>query len=492
MTPRELDVAALRSWCHTAVADLAEVRDAIDELNVFPVADGDTGANMHRTMRAAAEAADTADADAGALWTTLARAAMLGAHGNSGVILSQLLRGLAERAPATGDDLAGALGHAVDLGYAAVGEPVEGTMLTVARAAATAARTAGAGRLDAVAAAAARGAREALGRTPDQLAVLAEAGVVDAGAAGLVIVLEALASACTGGTASGGRPEIPRRRPGAPGPVASRGGPAYEVMYLLDAAEDAIAPLRDRLAAVGDSLVVVGGVRDGWSVHVHVDDVGAALAAGVDAGRPHRIRVNHLSAAGHDAPQARHVVALVPSDELASLVEQADARAVRRPDAGTLAAVVPAGPGVEVVLVPHCPETAAVAATVARGWREAGARVAVVPSRSVVQALAALAVHDPEADWEDEITAMTAAAAGTRHAELAAHGADADAAVRTTRDLLDGDGAAGSLVTLVHGPGTPAGVVDAVVAALADTAPGVETAVYAGAPSDLALVVGVE
>ncbi|HEX6445785.1 MAG TPA: DAK2 domain-containing protein, partial [Streptosporangiales bacterium] len=291
-----LDVAGLRAWCHAAVSGLAQVRDAIDELNVFPVADADTGANMHRTMLAAAEAADAADAEARPLaaWASVARAAMLGAQGNSGVILSQLLRGLAERAPATGADLAAALGHATDLAYAAVGEPVEGTMLTVARAAAEAAAkgaATGDGTLPAVAGAAARGAREALGRTPDQLAVLAEAGVVDAGAAGLVVVLEALATVCSDEPAPGGPPEIPARRPGRHRAPVDGAGPAYEVMYLLDAPEEAIGPLRRRLAALGDSLVVVGGVEDGWSVHVHVDDVGPALLAGIDAGRPHRIRV---------------------------------------------------------------------------------------------------------------------------------------------------------------------------------------------------------
>lgn len=490
MTLRELDLSTLRAWCHAAVSDLAQVRDAIDELNVFPVADADTGTNMHRTMLAAAGAADAATPDAPAAWAAIARAAMLGAQGNSGVILSQLLRGLAERAPAGGADLTAALGHATDLAYAAVGEPVEGTMLTVARAAATAAQTE-AGTLAAVATAAAHGAREALGRTPDQLAVLAEAGVVDAGAAGLVVVLEALAQVCTDTPGVGRRPEVPAPRPGTHRPPTTGAGPGYEVMYLLDAPEEAVGPLRDRLAALGESLVVVGGVEDGWSVHVHVDDVGSALLAGVDAGRPHRVQVNHLGDRAQDTSHVRHIVAVVPSDELAALVESAGARSVRLSDGVSLAGAAPVGPGVEAVLLPDCADTAVLAATAARGWRDAGGRAAVVPCRSVVQALAALAVHDPEATWEDDLTAMTAAAAGTRHAEIPAHGADAvDAAVLATRSLLDGT--EGALVTLLHGPGTPPGLVDAVVDALARTAPGVETAVYAGAPSDLALAVGVE
>ncbi|HEX6445923.1 MAG TPA: hypothetical protein VF053_12600, partial [Streptosporangiales bacterium] len=135
--------------------------------------------------------------------------------------------------------------------------------------------------------------------------------------------------------------------------------------------------------------------------------------------------------------------------------------------------------------------TAELAAAAVRECRAGGGRAAVVPCRSIVQALAALAVHDPDAAWEDALTAMTAAAVGTRYAEIPAQGTDAiGAAVGAARSLLDGT--EGALVTLVHGPGTPVGLVEAVVDAVAEAAPGIETAVYAGAPVDLALAVGVE
>ncbi|MGO4426818.1 dihydroxyacetone kinase, partial [Streptomyces sp. MCAF7] len=149
------------------------------------------------------------------------------------------------------------------------------------------------------------GARAALEATPTQLGVLARAGVVDAGGYGLVVVLGALAEAVSG------RPPAAASRPpaavpalddcpasGSAGSVGEGPGgkPAFEVIYLLEADETAVARLRDRLDALGDSLVVVGG--DGlWNVHVHVDDAGAAVEAGIEAGRPHRVRITHFGTA---------------------------------------------------------------------------------------------------------------------------------------------------------------------------------------------------
>ena len=157
--------------------------------------------------------------------------------------------------------------------------------------------------------AAAAGARKALARTPEQLQTLKDAGVVDAGGRGLCVVLDAVETAVTG-----------RRPVSAPAPLGTHAipvplptgdltpdGPAYEVMFLLDADDERIPALRTSLAPLGDSLVVVGG--DGlWNVHVHVDDVGAAVEAGIDAGRPHRVRVTHFAEqvdAPHDRPSGR-------------------------------------------------------------------------------------------------------------------------------------------------------------------------------------------
>src|SRR4051812_34848957 len=299
--PTAVDAAAVHRWVTAGCAALEAARSEIDGLNVYPVPDGDTGTNLHLTVEAAREAlAEAAQAARpGEALAVAARGALLGARGNSGVILSQVLRGMADATSGAGERLdprawADALRAGADAAYAAVAQPVEGTMLTVAReAAAGAVEHAPLGLGDMVTAAA-DAARRALARTPDQLETLRLAGVVDAGGRGVCVLLDALVEVLTGAVAPA--PAAPVRDPGAPAPAAPdvhaepRGGPAYEVMYLLAAPAGAIPPLRAALAGLGDSLVVVGG-EPTWNVHVHVDDPGAAVEAGVEAGRPHRIKV---------------------------------------------------------------------------------------------------------------------------------------------------------------------------------------------------------
>ncbi len=199
---RTLDVALLERWAAAAVAALEGHRAEIDRINVFPVADRDTGTNMLLTMRAAAAGCGRGDSLAAAA-ETLARGALLGARGNSGVILSQVLRGVAEavaaaEGPCAGLVLADALDRGARLAEKAVTRPQEGTVLTVLAAAADGAAAAGSDRLDVVAVAAVAAARTALRATPDQLPALGRAGVVDAGGFGLVVVLDALAALVMG------------------------------------------------------------------------------------------------------------------------------------------------------------------------------------------------------------------------------------------------------------------------------------------------------
>src|SRR5215469_2105946 len=216
MAAEILDGETVRHWCRLSVDALAQARAAIDALNVFPVPDADTGTNLHLTLMAAAEAVESLPVVAGPseVWPALARGALLGACGNSGIIVSQLLRGLADVcAPeprCDGAILARALAHAAATARAAVGRPAEGTVLTVADAAARAAASAPGG-LAAVVTAADAGAREALAGTREQLDVLAARGVVDAGAAGLCVLLDALAVVVTGARA--GAFEVPAPRP---------------------------------------------------------------------------------------------------------------------------------------------------------------------------------------------------------------------------------------------------------------------------------------
>ncbi|POM24564.1 DAK2 domain protein [Actinomadura rubteroloni] len=526
-----LDGAAVRRWCRLAADALGGVRGDLDALNVFPVPDGDTGTNLHLTVLGAADALDAVPAaDTGATWRALARGALLAARGNSGVILSQVLRGLADRladtGPADGPAFGAALRHASELARRSVEHPVEGTILSVL---ATAAAGPDAPLADAVRAAAAD-ARRALRETPRQLGALASAGVVDAGAAGLCVVLDALVAVVTDEYPE--HYDVPARVPGnvraepaapPPGP-----GPGYEVMYLLDAADAAVPALRETLDGLGDSLVVVGG--DGlWNVHVHVDDAGAALEAGLSAGRPHRVRVTYLHAprpgddgAHRPGPHAgRAVVAVTAAGGLAALFESCGARVVRRepgavPPLAVLAEAILAA-GDEVAVLPNEPEVLALAEAAAERARDAGARIAVVPTKASVQGLAALAVHDPLRRFGEDVIAMTRAAGATRFGQLQIAGEEAMTSVGLCRPgdvlgLIEGDVAliaadqgtaarsvldrmlsgGGELVTLIAGVHAAAGIVGVLEDHLRDRHPDVEVGVYDGGQELYPLMVGVE
>ncbi|MEE1931168.1 DAK2 domain-containing protein [Streptomyces sp. TRM 70351] len=546
--PHTFDAAAVRDWCARALDALGSDREAIDAINVYPVADADTGTNLYLTVEAAAQAVEAACAGeptTAEAVAAMAHGALLGARGNSGTILAQLLRGMAEGI-AAGTGLCGALERAAHLARDAVAHPVEGTILTVAAAAATAAREAappaggggdgtGRDRPDdaAVARAACEGARAALAATPGQLAALGGAGVVDAGGYGLHTVLGALLAALTGERPA--RPPTtvpdagqPRPSGGAAAPAPAGGcagaaaaGPEFEVIYLLEAQEAAVAALRHRLDALGDSLVVVGG--DGlWHVHVHVDDAGAAVEAGLEAGRPHRVRITHLTGrAAAPALAERAVVAVVPGDGLARLCTEAGATAVtvrpeEPPGSGELAAAVRGARAREVVLLLGGAELRHTAAAATEQVRTEGVRVAIIPARSPVQALAALAVHEPSRRFDEDVVAMTSAAGATRFAELAVAERQAwtTCGVCQAGDvlgLIDGDvaligtdltaaatevlermlAAGGELVTLVLGAGAPEGLARHLRERVRRGHLGVDTVVYTGRqPSPL--LIGVE
>ena len=300
LSARELP--ALFDHVHDA---LQARRDAIDDLNVFPVPDGDTGTNMTLTVRAGRDALahGRADRPAGgrsALAREVIRGAVRGARGNSGVIISQVVRAVVE--VTTGEQAvdahvyAQALEHARELAYEAVAEPVEGTILTAIATAADAARAAVEAGDDLVATSAAACAATAIAveRTREQLDVLREAGVVDAGARGFEVLLAAVHGHLTG--------EDPPVAVDPPRSVTVRtaghvchGSLAhpYEVQYLLDAVDASAAPLRVALEQLGESVVVVaaGGLLN---VHVHTDRIGPAIEAGLAHGRPSAIEVVHL------------------------------------------------------------------------------------------------------------------------------------------------------------------------------------------------------
>ncbi|WP_092805668.1 DAK2 domain-containing protein [Klenkia marina] len=452
-----LDEAAVGRWSRAAANALRASRGRLDELNVFPVPDGDTGTNLLLTAQAAAES-EAAGGEGPAL-TRWARGAVLGARGNSGAILAQLLAGLADRLAAPGPApravdgpaLAGALEHAARSAYEAVAEPAEGTFLTVARSGAEAAAAAvreGREALADVVRAAADGARRALHGTTEQLEALRAAGVVDAGGAGWCVVLDALVATVTGTEPD--RPPLARRT-GRPhrhehdgvgthlhAPVPDAGS---EVQFLLaDSTEAAVDRLRAELGWLGDCLVVVGidtPTGREWNVHVHVHDVGAAVEAGIRAGRPHHISVTALAPVqvAPALPGSRLTIALVPDGPAAEgagelfaaegvevltvglPVDADDTPAVDRVRAAVREAALTSG-AADLVLLPGDPSLVGPVTRAAAQVREEGRDVAVVPTRSLVQGLAAVAVADPQLRFADDVIAMTEAASATRWAEV--------------------------------------------------------------------------
>ncbi|HQR78741.1 MAG TPA: DAK2 domain-containing protein [Actinomycetota bacterium] len=423
-----LDATALRKWMLASQDALGAHRAEIDALNVFPVPDGDTGTNMYLTVEAAAEAArEVTDPTSvpGPTAEALARGALLGARGNSGVILSQLLRGMADVIGTSdqpnGQTLVAALARAADLAYAAVGRPVEGTVLTVARAAAHGAATQECDGVATVAQAAARAAHRALALTPTQLPALAEAGVVDAGGKGLVVVLDALAGVLSGESLPEHSEPDEVIVAHEPMPVGEYDGPRYEVMYLLDAEDEGVPGLRTTLDGLGDSLVVVGG-GGLWNVHVHTDEIGASIEAGIAVGRPHRIAVTDLIEQQRHRPReiTRVVVAVAHGSGVAELLGESGAVVVRTPPRGRpstrdFVRAVKSCAAREALLLPSDSDSAPVAKAAAEFLRDDDIRVAVVPSRSITQTLAAVAVHDPAISFDDDVVNMARAATATRY-----------------------------------------------------------------------------
>jgi uncharacterized protein len=418
-----LDAQAVRRWSRIAVELLDAHRQEIDAINVYPVPDSDTGSNMLTTMRAADTALQAAAApDAAAALATMATGAAGGALGNSGFMVSQILRGLADatKQDLDGPALATGLERGVTFARTAVVVPVEGTILTVAAAAAAAAIG---GTLADIGRNALAAADAALQRTPDLLADLAQAGVVDAGGRGFVLLLDALVRTVTGERTALTPVHVPQRRDAAHS--RSDGGFGFEVQYVLDAAEPGLERLRERLAGFGDSVAVVP-VGDGvWKVHVHVDDVGSAIEAGVEVGKPRQISVirfaEHTRAA-HDHPHGTAAIAAIaPGPGLGHLFEAEGVVVLESSDGGapTADAVVAAlGEHHELVLLFDARRARAVAEVAAERLRGDGRRVALVPTKSAVQGLAAVAVHDAARRFDDDVVAMAEAAAATRHAEV--------------------------------------------------------------------------
>lgn len=446
MADSPLAAAALQAVMVTFRDALRAHEKEINRLNVFPVPDGDTGTNMALTLEAVLEELnsldDTRRADPTAVTAAIAKGSLMGARGNSGVILCQILRGFVGAAAKTAElgsaQLASALVASATAARAAVLRPVEGTILSVADAAAAAADEAleVAVLLETVREA----ARLALWQTPSQLAVLGEAGVVDAGGAGLMLFFDSLRSAMCAvpmpdalelpedvARLIANAPDEGNLRSGAPSPAITD-GLTYEVMFLLESADEAIAPFKDRWAGIGDSIVVVGG--DGlWNCHIHTDDIGAAIEAGIEAGRPREIRVTDLA---HQVEEEAWVRAVPPVGTLeggappnTSVVAVATGGGVQRifsslgvehliaggqsmnPSTAQILEAAEAAPGKEVVVLPNNSNIFPVADQVSR---IATKPVFVVPTKGIQEGFAALLAYDPAASGEENARLMQEAA----------------------------------------------------------------------------------
>lgn len=555
--PTVLDGTGIVAWAERAVQRLGHRREEINNLNVFPVPDADTGTNMLHTMRAAVEHArrsvgSDSHTPEGAREVAIAlgQGAVRGARGNSGVILSQVLRALGESASFSGLDaqtLKRTLRSAVILVEHALSEPVEGTIITVLREASAAAQQAS-GSLPDVAEAAADAAAAALARTPQLLPALSTAGVVDAGGRGLLVLLDSLVETLNGATPD--RPDYSRKADPGTGAgnqaaagtetghrghhhgsdLADGDAPArFEVMYSLQQSTEAKADtLRDELRTVGDSVIVVGDGAPGdlarWSVHVHCNDIGTSIEMGLGAGAISEIRVTELvdvtapAGEAHGLADGRAVAAFLEPGPLADLFTEAGACTIApslRPHqiVDSLLAI----PNRELVVLPNGALTQTELADVDAELRLHGRHVMIVPTQSVVQGLAALAVHDPDTSLSLAGFAMADAASAVRLARLehAPHAAltlvgpcgagdvlgyighdvavieqEPRAALQAVVERLMATG--GEMITILAGPELAEADLDDVAAALQQAYPDVELVTYRSGHTGALAHIGVE
>jgi DAK2 domain fusion protein YloV len=548
------------SWLERSAEVIAESAAGLNAINVFPVPDSDTGTNLQQTLTGiiAHLSGEVADAD----WTVdvlagengpqaaedpspadlVVRAAVLSAHGNSGAIVAEMIISLSralERSalivPAEPErGLAQVLRMVAVAGRRAVARPVAGTILTVAAAAAQGAEEAiaeglldrladdhrgGVSRVLAIARVARDAAAEALRHTPDELPRLAEAGVVDAGGQAYVLLLDVLVEVLGGPTAEPLR-ELPapiqhRRR------APSEGMPSeYEVMYALrGTGADDLDTLRERLSELGDSVVVVGD-RTVAQVHVHLADAGAAVETGLAYGRLSQIRITALPPNAGSIPE-RSVIAVVAGPGLAAAVTAIGGTAVvpagSHVTAEELSAALQQSCG-EVVVLPNDMECLEIATHLAADLRGQGRRVAVIPTVAQVQGLAALAVHEPGAEFDSTVVAMSSTAGHTRHGAVTV--AESPAMTMAGRcekgdvlGLVDGDfveigddlgevawrvverllaSGGGELVTLVRGRDADDQLIERLTARIRTWSPSLDVDVVDGGQARYPVLVGLE
>ena len=529
----------------------------INRLNVYPVPDGDTGTNMARTRDAGVAELETAPAGLDSTCDAISHGSLMGARGNSGVILSQILRGLVGTlkeakgaTEATGAKVAEAPKAASVAAYQAVLKPIEGTILTVVRESADGAHEAAqrGASLAGVLHAARLAGKSALDRTPDMLPVLKDAGVVDAGGAGFLLLLDSALHVVDGvpvpepehydGPSADQLDAVAHRHTEGAVDVSEL---RYEVMYFMDLDDPQIQSFKEGWSEIGDSIVVVGG--DGlWNCHVHTNDIGAAIEVSLGlGGRPKQIRVTdlfeemaeehaqreaalggHARRAGAGLPPVTcAVVAVASGDGLAELFGQLGVQGMvtggqtLNPSTAELLAAVEAVHADQVIVLPNNKNIIPVAEQLAALTTKT---VIVVPTRSMPEALAALVVYDPEADAAENAAEMGEAAASVITGEVTqavratntdigpvAEGdwigimrGDGIVAIAASLDeltvaLLDHLVGSGSeIVTVIEGVEAAPSHTDVVLAWLDQHRPGVQVEVHRGAQPLYPYLFGVE
>ncbi len=514
---------AYDAWLRRATAIISGSADALDAMNVFPISDADTGANLKLTLAGIAQAVP--DVNRSSL-DAIVQAAILSAHGNSGAILAEMFTSVCRtleheqprlRSTPPGVVIAVLLRTVAVAARRAVARPVAGTILTVADATAAAAEAALDAHADhalAVAEAAQSGAHEALARTPEQLEVLAAAGVVDAGGQAYVLLVDVLVEVLGGAPA---RPlQAGPRAVSAVRPVLTP--PEYEVMYALRGASDAaLAELREELSEVGHSVVVVGD-RTVAQVHVHLAEAGAAVEAALGRGALSQLRITALPPEASLAERA--VLAVVAGPGLAAAVESLGGVPVLNTSGDlTLEELTAAADATfgDLVVLPNDMASLEIAHHHATQWRRQGRRVAVIPTVAQVQGLAAMAVHEPTADFDSAVVAMSSAAGHARHGAVtvaessamtmagrceagdvlgAVEGdfveigdSKAEVAWRVVERLLS---AGGELLTVVRGADADQALVDDLTARVEAHSRTVEVEVLDGGQSRYLLLLGLE
>jgi DAK2 domain fusion protein YloV len=429
-------------------------RDAINALNVFPVPDGDTGSNMSATMQAAIrDIAQSNETSAGVIAAKVAHGALMGARGNSGVILSQTLRGLAQgldkKATFTASDLANALQEASRLAYRAVLKPVEGTILTVVRESAEAAKRSAERGDDLVGLMheTVMAARLSVARTPDLLPTLKQAGVVDSGGQGFCTILEGILRYIRGeaeiAPAVGSAHTLDRGtnvlRPGAPvkkGRVTIEEEFGYEVVFLLRGKNLDVDKIRQTIIDLGGVSTVVAGDEKMLKVHTHTLTPGKILDYGVSLGSLLDINIENLqeqsltyaaeSEAEHAAERepervAIATVAVVAGEGFEKVFQGLGVNVLvsggqtMNPSIEELLAAVETAPSDQVIILPNNGNVILSAQQVAGLTQK---KVYVVPSDTLPQGIAAMLSFNFEADFETNCTIMSGAAKSIQTAEI--------------------------------------------------------------------------